>query len=62
MERTTGSIDVGKVADAVLLDANPVEDIASTTRIRAVISAGRLYDRAALDRILAEVADQARSH
>jgi imidazolonepropionase-like amidohydrolase len=35
-----GSIDIGKKADLVLLDANPLEDIANTRQISAVISRG----------------------
>jgi imidazolonepropionase-like amidohydrolase len=50
-----GSIEVGKVADLVLLDANPVANIRNTQRIRAVVTNGRLYRRADLDRLLAEV-------
>jgi imidazolonepropionase-like amidohydrolase len=50
-----GSIEVGKVADLVLLDANPVANIRNTQRIRAVVADGRLYRRADLDRLLAEV-------
>jgi hypothetical protein len=42
----------------VLLDANPVEDIPNTRRIRAVVANGRLFRRADLDRLLAEAADQ----
>lgn len=42
----------------VLLDANPVEDIRNTRRIRAVVANGRLFRRADLDRLLAEAADQ----
>jgi hypothetical protein len=38
-----GSIEVGKLADLVLLDANPLEDISNTRRIRAVVANGRLY-------------------
>jgi hypothetical protein len=41
----------------VLLDANPVADIRNTQQIRAVIADGRLYRRADLDRLLAEVED-----
>lgn len=43
-----GSVDVGKVADLVLLDANPLDDIGNTKRIGAVISKGRLLDLEAL--------------
>jgi len=48
-----GTVATGKVADLVLLDANPLQDIANTKRIRAVIRGGRLLDRRALDRLLA---------
>ena len=48
-----GTVARGKVADLVLLDANPLEDIANTRRIRAVIQGGRLLDRRALDAMLA---------
>jgi imidazolonepropionase-like amidohydrolase len=47
-----GSIDEGKAADLVLLDADPLADIANTTAIRAVVSRGRLLDRADLDGLL----------
>ena len=47
-----GSIAPGMLADLVLLDADPLEDIRNTQRVRAVVAAGRLYDRAALDAIL----------
>lgn len=50
-----GTVEEGKLADLVLLEANPLADIANTQRIRAVIADGRLYRRADLDRLLAEV-------
>lgn len=53
LERTSGSIAVGKRADLVLLDANPLADIANTRRISAVFLNGRLYDRERLDDLLA---------
>jgi imidazolonepropionase-like amidohydrolase len=49
-----GTVARGKVADLVLLDANPLVDIANTKRIRAVIQGGRLLDRRALDVMLAQ--------
>jgi imidazolonepropionase-like amidohydrolase len=56
-----GTVEPGKVADLVLLDANPLQDIRNTQRIRAVVFNGNLYDRAALDRISSYVERQARS-
>ncbi len=50
-----GTIEAGKLADLVLLDANPLADIVHTRRIRAVVADGRLYRRADIDRLLAQV-------
>src|ERR1700677_4661652 len=47
-----GTVERGKLADLVLLDANPLDDIANTQRIRAVVLAGRYLDRTELDRML----------
>ena len=52
-EARTGTIEPGREADLVLLDRNPLEDITNTKRIRAVFRAGRVFNRAALDSILA---------
>jgi imidazolonepropionase-like amidohydrolase len=49
-----GIVKRGNLADVVLLDANPLENIRNTTRIAAVVANGRLYDRAALDSLLAD--------
>jgi imidazolonepropionase-like amidohydrolase len=51
-EKDYGSVQAGKVADLVLLSGNPLKDIHNTRKITAVIANGRLYDRAALDRML----------
>jgi Amidohydrolase family len=53
-EMTPGTIAAGRLADLVLLDANPLQDIANVRRIRAVFTAGRFLDRSALDQLLAQ--------
>ncbi|MBW0144129.1 amidohydrolase family protein [Sphingomicrobium clamense] len=50
-----GGVSEGMVADLVLLSASPIDDIANTTSIEAVIQDGRVSDRATLDALLDEV-------
>jgi imidazolonepropionase-like amidohydrolase len=50
-----GTVEKGKVADLVLLDADPLADIHNTTKIQAVILRGRLFTRAELDEMLRQV-------
>lgn len=54
-EKELGTVEAAKRADLVLLDADPLADIRNVTRISAVVADGRLYDRAALDKLLADI-------
>jgi hypothetical protein len=54
-EASLGSVEPGKVADLVLLTANPLEDIRNTRKISIVVANGQFFDRAALDQILHQV-------
>ena len=51
MKADFGSLEVGKVADLVVLDANPLDDIRNSTAIRYVMKGGELYDGNTLDMI-----------
>jgi imidazolonepropionase-like amidohydrolase len=54
-ERELGTIERGKLADLVLLDANPLDDIRNTRRIAAVVVGGRYLPAPELRKLLAEV-------
>lgn len=49
-----GTIAPKKIADLVLLDADPLADIRNTTRINAVVANGRLYDHEAIAKLLTD--------
>ncbi|MFI1970160.1 amidohydrolase family protein [Streptomyces cinnamoneus] len=54
-----GTVEPGKAADLVVLDADPLHDIRNTLRIDSVLTRGRLIDAAERRRLLAEVAEAA---
>jgi imidazolonepropionase-like amidohydrolase len=58
--RDMGTVEKGKLADLVLLDANPLDNISNTQKISAVVLGGRYFSRADLDGILKEVEAAAR--
>ncbi|WP_181373220.1 amidohydrolase family protein [Massilia glaciei] len=61
LERDFGSVEAGKIADIVLLDRNPLENIAHARAIDAVVYNGKLHQRPQLDAMLSFVEEQASS-
>jgi imidazolonepropionase-like amidohydrolase len=55
IEDRLGTVEKGKLADLVLLDANPLDDIRNTQKIAGVVVNGRYFSRADLDKMLAGV-------
>ena len=47
-----GTVEKGKIADLVVLDANPLEDIRNTRRISAVVVRGKMINKSQLQNML----------
>ena len=50
-----GTVEKGKTADLVVLDANPLDDITNTQKIAGVMMGGRYFPKASLEKMLADV-------
>ncbi len=48
MEKDSGTIEVGKRADVILVDGNPLANISDIRKVNAVFAAGKMYHPAAL--------------
>jgi len=46
-----GSLEAGKLADLIILDANPLDDIRNSDKINSVMIGGRLYDAETMDEV-----------
>ena len=50
-----GTVEKGKIADLVLLEANPLAEISNTQKINAVVVGGKLISKAEIEAMLAKV-------
>jgi len=55
MKDSLGTVEAGKIADLVILEADPIVDIGNTRKIDAVVVNGKYYPKPALDEMLAKV-------
>ena len=51
LDKEIGSLEQGKLADLIVLDRNPLDDIRNSDSVRMVMVNGRLYDAMTLSEV-----------
>jgi len=58
LEDYYGSVDIGKVADLVLLDKNPLDNIENISKIIALVKNGKLYKKDSIDKMILKLKEE----
>ena len=53
-DKVAGTIEVGKRADFILVDGNPLKDVANASRVKGVFTHGKWYGESELARLLSD--------
>jgi imidazolonepropionase-like amidohydrolase len=51
LDRDLGSLEMGKLADLLVLDANPLDDLRNSRTVRLTVVGGRVFDAATMDEV-----------
>ncbi|MGI9204570.1 MAG: amidohydrolase family protein, partial [Woeseiaceae bacterium] len=62
MEADLGSLEVGKLADLIVLDGNPLEDIENSDSVSMTIVNGVVYDANSMDQLWPQQIERGRFH